>query len=89
MVCWHNGVTANAKVMGSIPTLGDELLFINNFISSLWLPKPQNAVLSSTAQSAVIHEIGGKWERSVLTLGSLGLSCYMPVQREAENKKVK
>ena len=33
---WHKRVTVNVKVVGPIPTPGNELLFINIFIFSLW-----------------------------------------------------
>ena len=48
------GCDLNATVIGSMPTRGNELLFLNIFISSLWY------------QDKSPEKIGGKWETECL-----------------------
>ena len=50
------GCVWNAMVVGSIPTRGNELLFINILISSLW-QQGYSPVLSSATQQAIPRKI--------------------------------
>ena len=65
------GCDNNVTVVGSILTRG---LFINIFISSSWHQSKSSANQHAMPQKIRIAENG---KRSVLTLGSLSLRCYM------------
>ena len=46
--CWAQGCDYNATVLSSIPTRGNELLFFNIFISSLWQQGKDPTLISAT-----------------------------------------
>ena len=67
------GCDCKATVVGSISMRGNELLFINICISSLWYKAKIPSLISAT-QNAMPRIIG---ERSVLTLGYLCISYFV------------
>ena len=50
-------------------------IYLYLYFHSFALVSRQRAALSSASQHAMPPELGGKWERSVLTLGSICLRC--------------